>query len=102
LTSQEIKSIMSIAKKGRKYWKPERPINPVLILTGNELFSDFGPPYCWEDSLKKKFDRVTGLLSVCDTTQQIYLNLPSWHTEWHEKWEKQRQKRMANRKKKEN
>ena len=102
LTSQEIKIIASIAKKGRKYWKPEKPINPVLILTGNELLSDFGPPYCWEDSLKKKIDRVAGLLSVCDTTQQIYLNLPSWHTEWHEKWEKQRQKRILSKRKKEN
>jgi len=84
LTSQEIKSITSIAKKGRKYWKLERPINPVMILTGNELFSDFGPPYCWVDSVKKRFDRVTGFLNLCDTTQQIYLNLPSWHTEWHD------------------
>jgi hypothetical protein len=95
LTPQEISNITRIAKQGRKYWKPERPINPVLVLTGNELLSDFGPPYCWEDSIKKKFDRVTGLLSVCNTTQQIYLNLPSWHTEWQEKWEKRRSRRLA-------
>lgn len=95
LTPREIKSITSIAKKGRKYWKPEQPINPVMILTGNELLHDFGPPYCWEDSIKKKFNYVTGLLSVCDATQQIYLDLPSWHTEWHEKWEKKRQRRLA-------
>ena len=96
LSPQEIKGIASIAKQGRKYWKPERPINPVMILTGTELLSDIGPPYCWEDSQKKKFERVAGLLGVCDTTQQIYLNLPSWHTEWYEKWEKKSQRRMTN------
>ena len=102
LSPQEIKGIASIAKQGRRYWKPERPINPVMILTGTELLSDFGPPYCWEDSQKKKFDRVAGLLDICDTTQQIYLNLPSWHKDWDEKWEKKYQRRMANKRKREN
>lgn len=96
LSPQEIKGIASIAKQGRRYWKPEKPINPVMILTGTELLSDLGPPYCWEDSQKKNFDRVAGLLRVCDTTQQIYLNLPSWHTEWYEKWEKKSRRRMTN------
>jgi hypothetical protein len=102
LTQQEMVSITRIAKKGREYWKLERPINPVMILTGNELLHDFGPPYCWEDSNKKNLSRARGLLSVCDTTQQIYLNLRSWQAEWHEKWEKKRQKRMAKKRNKEN
>jgi len=95
LTKKEVAGITKIAKAGRKYWKTERPINPVLILTGNELLSHFGPPYCWEDSIKKKFDRVHGLIGLSDATQQLYLNLPSWETEWHEKWEKRHKKRMA-------
>jgi hypothetical protein len=33
LTQQEVARIKRIATKGRKYWKAERPINPVLILT---------------------------------------------------------------------
>lgn len=99
LTAKEIKGISRIAKAGRKYWKNDRPINPVLILTGNELFSFHGPPYCWQDvGLKDKFDRVSGLISICDATQQIYLKLPSWQEEWHKKWEKQHQKRQAKKK----
>lgn len=95
LTAKEIKAITRIAKAGRKFWKSERPINPILILTGNELFSFHGPPYCWEDAgIKNKFNHLRGLLSICDATQQIYLKLPSWETEWHEKWEKQHQKRI--------
>ena len=95
LGSKEVAGITRIAKAGRKYWKTERRVNPVLILTGNELLQEFGPPYCWEDSVKKKFEHLSGLLAVCDATQQIYLNLPSWQAEWHERWEKRRQRRMT-------
>lgn len=94
LTADEIKSITKIAKKGRKLWKSGRPINPVLILTGTELLSFQGPPYCWEDSVKNKFDHIRGLLSVCDATQQIYLKLPSWEKEWYDKREEQHKKRQ--------
>jgi len=87
LTPREVKALSRIARAGRKRWKSQRPINPVLVLTGNELLGFEGPPYCWKTlGLDKKFDRVRGLLSVCDATQQIYLKLPSWETEWHDKW----------------
>lgn len=95
LNKDEITGITKIAKTGRKYWKTERPINPVLVLTGNELLSHFGPPYCWDDENKKKFDHYRGLIGLCNTTQQLYLSLPSWETEWHEKWEKRHKKRLA-------
>ena len=45
----------SIAKRGRKYWKSDRPINPVLILTGTELLSFSGAPHCWDDDLEAAF-----------------------------------------------
>lgn len=96
LTPKEVSSIARLAKRGRKYWKNNRPINPVLILTGNELLSFHGPPYCWEGAgHPKKFERVAGLMSVCNATQELYLDLPSWESEWHEAWEKRRQKREA-------
>lgn len=99
LNREEIREIAKIAKTGRKHWKSERPINPVLILTGNEILSDLGPPHCWEDiGLSKKFDRVYGLLDICNATQQIYLNLPSWHDFWHEEIEKRRSKNVYKKK----
>lgn len=94
LTPYEIKELTKIAKTGRKFWKSERPVNPVLILTGNELLSFNGPPYCWDDSTKSRFPHIRGLISICDATQQLYLSLPSWQTEWHDKWEKEHQKRL--------
>jgi hypothetical protein len=95
LTPVEVTEIKRIARRGRRDWKPERSINPVLILTGNELLSNHGPPYCWDESIKQKFDRLRGLISVCDATQQIYLGLPSWAEEREAKWEKKRLRRVG-------
>ncbi len=94
LTAKEKKELTRIAKAGRKYWKVERPLNPVAILTGTELLSLFGAPYCWEEPTKTKFSRVAGLLELCNATQQIYLGLPSWEAAWHDHWQKQLQKRQ--------
>jgi len=33
-----------------------------------------------------------GFLGICDATQQIYLNLPSWEVEWQEAWERRRRR----------
>jgi hypothetical protein len=95
LTSKEISEIIRIAKLGRKYWKAERPINPVLVLTGTELLSQSGPPYCWDEPIKTKYNQVSGLLNLCNVSQQIYLNLPAWEAEWHEKFEKKARRRQA-------
>ncbi|MDB5992823.1 MAG: hypothetical protein JWQ10_4226 [Herbaspirillum sp.] len=77
LTKREISALTRLTKAGRKYWKSERPINPVLILTSNELLTTKRPPYCWDESLQKRFSHVHDLLSLCDATQKIYLRLPS-------------------------
>lgn len=95
LSPTEIVEIGKITKAGRKYWNAERPLNAVLILTGTELFGDFAPPYCWDDATKKRFEDVHGLLDLCDATQQLYLQLPSWRTEWHEQFERRRTRSMA-------
>jgi hypothetical protein len=95
LTAREIAAISRIARTGRAYWKSERPVNPVLILTGNELLNWNRPPYCWDETLKKRFDHLAGLLALCNATQQIYLGLPSWEAEWHEAFEKRRRKHLA-------
>ncbi|MEX3930024.1 hypothetical protein AB4Y36_39545 [Paraburkholderia sp. BR10936] len=44
LTAKEIASIGKLAKFGRRHWKAERSINPVLILTGTELLGWNRPP----------------------------------------------------------
>jgi hypothetical protein len=95
LSRAEVREIGRIAKAGRKYWKAERPINPVLVLTGNELFHVAAPPYCWDETKRKRFEHVHGLFDICDATQQLYLNLPSWRADWHDKFQKRRERALA-------
>src|SRR5262249_43275007 len=96
LTSREKREISSIARRGRRYWKPEHPINPVCVPTGHELFSLHGPPYCWKElNLESKFERVVGLLEFCNATQQIHLGLPHWQEDWLKNWEGQRIRRAV-------
>jgi hypothetical protein len=96
LEKSELAAIKSIAKRGRKHWKAGRPINPVCILTGHELMSHFGPPYCWKAlHVAEKHSRIVGLMEFCDATQQIHLGLPSWRDDWHKMWDRRHARRVA-------
>ena len=80
--------------------KDERPYNPVLILTGNELFGEFNISITWNElgGAYKAFSQYGGardILQLCDHTQQIYLGLKSWHHTWREKWERRRQRKIT-------
>jgi hypothetical protein len=80
----------------RKYGALERPKNPVLLLTGTELFSALGPPQCWKDAggPMKTFAESGfsshSLIQLCDATQQLHLGMQPWHNEWAAKFGKRR------------
>lgn len=88
LTKEEIAALTRLAKFGRKYWKAERPLNPVLILTGAELLTWERPPLCWKEELQKRFQNLHSLMEHCNASQQIYLGLPSWQEDWHAAFER--------------
>jgi hypothetical protein len=92
LTPKEVVALRRVAARGRKYWKAERPVNPVLVLTGTELLGWGRPPLCWKKEDQDRFRDVYGLLSLCDATQQLYLGLPPTHDDWHRRWEKNRER----------
>jgi hypothetical protein len=87
LTGNEKKLLRALVNRGRKYWKAERPYNPVLILTGTELFADFRPEYSWKEgsashsAMAQKMQGHMSILGLCDATQQLYLDMKPWH-EW--------------------
>ena len=85
LTNSEKKLIRVVANRGRKYFKSERPFNPVLVLTANELFADDDPREVWKNlggnhamHYHSHGDRHD-LVSLADATQQIYLGMKPWH-----------------------
>jgi hypothetical protein len=93
LTEAEKKLLRPFVNSGRKYWKEERPYNPVLILTGTELFSVYRPEESWKKAGGQhapwavKFQRGhLSLLELCDATQQIYLGLKPWKQWLQERW----------------
>ena len=94
LEPNEINRIKQLTNAGMKYWKAERPINPVLILTGHELFNHFGAPTCWKDlTVPDWAKRAHSILEVCNATQAIHLGLPHWQETWRKDFEKRRKGR---------
>ena len=95
LTPREIKEITKIAKAGMKLWKAERPLNPVLVLTGHELFGRFSPPHCWDGlTIPGWAKEAYSLLAVCNATQAIHLGMPLWAETWNAEFEKKRQRKQ--------
>ena len=96
LTDCEKKIIAKLARRGRKHFKAEQWMNPVLILTGIELFNDFDPPSCWKDkgapynTFADNWHVRDGIQELCNVTQQMHLGIESYW-DWYEQ---KRQKRM--------
>jgi len=85
LTEDEKTLLRPVVNRGRRYWKSERPYNPVLILTGNELFADGDPRQHWKElgGIHETHSHTWGgdrdIVSLADDTQQIYLGMKPWH-----------------------
>ncbi len=101
LTEKEKKLLRPLVNKGRKYWKAERPYNPVLILTGNELFGHLSVTKSWE-KLGQRHQQCSKwhsidfkLVDLCDATQQIYMDMESWADWLKAKWERRRKLRKS-------
>lgn len=81
LTRGEQRRLAALAKAGRTPIEAGRWRAPLIILTGREIFSDFGPPFCWKN-LPAPFARAaqlckpaTDLLSFAQATQFAYLGI---------------------------
>lgn len=97
LTDTEKRMIKPLVNSGRRHWKAEQMYNPVVILTGTELFSTHGIPHCWKGKegiageLEKGKFYSRNLSDIADATQQIYLDMKPYH-EWRAEQWKKRQK----------
>ncbi len=101
ITDKEKRLLRPVVNRGRRYWKAERPFNPVLVLTGTELFSWKSPTNTWEDkggrhaAFRHRWFE-SDLIKLCDATQQLYLDMDPWY-DW---LEDKRAKRTRRRKRK--
>jgi hypothetical protein len=99
----EKKRITQLAQRGRRHLRADMWHNPVLILTGIELFSDHGPPYCWQDaggSFAQFANTYRGhdeIQELCGATQQLHFGMESYR-DWLEKERTKRQVRRSRKK----
>ncbi|MBI1923890.1 hypothetical protein HYR99_06530 [Candidatus Poribacteria bacterium] len=83
LTEKEKRMLRPVVNRGRRNWKAGRPYNPVLILTGTELFSMSWLSESWKNrggihALFAQRDIDTRDLSeLYEMTQQLYLGVKS-------------------------
>ena len=81
LDDDETIQLAALSKKGRRRVGAEEPVNPVMLLTGSELFANFSITSYWKElggrhaQLAEQLHRDHDLLSLCSITQQLYLDL---------------------------
>lgn len=73
LKQKEKTILRRVVNRSRKHRKNNRPFNPVLILTGKELFLES----LWDSHLDE-WGPARDLFELCDLTQQLYLDVDSW------------------------
>jgi len=98
LAAKEVKLLTSLVRKEWRKRLGRHAYSPIIILTGTELYSLRGLPYCWEgkdgmgDQFQKSHFYRHDLRTLADTTQQLYLGLGSFY-EWAEQQKKSNGKR---------
>ena len=78
VSPEERRHLSRVAKWGRIPDVTGRPRNPVIVLTGTELFADISVRAAWDKAggqLKSLSGQTDGLQSFADATQQVYLGL---------------------------
>ncbi|MGE0175376.1 MAG: hypothetical protein AB7T49_21510 [Oligoflexales bacterium] len=102
-TPLEKELLSSFVKWCRRLDESGQPTNPVILLTGHELFTDYLKT-AWEKLGKphsdfSELDHLRNLYSLADATQQIYLSLPSFDQWRTDDWKKRvaRKKALAKR-----
>ena len=101
LTDKEKRLLHPVVNQGRKYWKADRPYNPVIILTGNELCGDLDVCDTWRNlggihaAHSHRHGEQSELALLADATQQIYLGMEPWHRWLEKRWKRKADRRAA-------
>lgn len=87
LSPKEQDLLRPVIYRNMRLRKRGRPHNDVLVLTGNELFASIGLHHSWEriggrhkDIAVKTSGRFWQLADICESTNELYLNTPTFHS----------------------
>ena len=85
LDDDEKRILRLVVNRSRKSRKNGRPFNPILILTGTELFWQSSLSE-WRQKMQEKIKFISSpsgprseLLEICGSTQQVYLDMGPWN-----------------------
>ena len=86
LRDEEKTILCTLVNRSRKNRQNNRPFNPILILTGKELFwkSDFSEWWKKRGGMRMAVNSREGMLELCDFTLQTNLGIDSWD-QWFNK-----------------
>ena len=86
LRDEERTILCALVNRSRKSRLNNRPFNPILILTGKELFwkSDFSEWWEKRGGMRMAVNSQEGMLELCDFTLQTNLGIDSWDR-WFDK-----------------
>ena len=86
LRNEEKTILCALVNRSRRNRLNNRPFNPILILTGKELFwkSDFSEWWKKRGGLRMAVNSREGMLELCDFTLQTNLGIDSWD-QWFNK-----------------
>lgn len=99
-TLSESKILRSFVTWGRRVNAYGDPVNPVLLLTSHELTMDYDVSHVWKElggrhAQFSDSNQIRTLSAFADATQQLYLNMRSFHVERREYWQKRHARRHA-------
>ena len=86
LLDEEKAVLCPLVNRSRRNRKNNTPFNPILILTGKELFWKSRLSQWWTErgGMRMAVNAQEGMLELCDLSQQINLNIESWDR-WFDK-----------------
>ena len=100
LSDAEHVQIAKLATWGRLPSADNRPRNPVIVLTGTELFAAHSISEAWREAGGKRkslaepgYVRMDNLQTLADLTQQVYLGLQPVQEWLHEYWQRRYERR---------
>jgi hypothetical protein len=90
-TTSELDLLKNLARWGRARHVFGKPRNPVIVLTGTELFAVHGIREAWRTAggnaskfVQHAATDLSDLHQLAECTQQLYLGLPPFHADFHE------------------
>ena len=99
-TDAEKELLVPFVKWARRPDAVSEPTNPVLLLTGNELFCEFSVNETWKKLQGRyaqfaDYHHTRHLRGFAEATQAIYLGTPTFHADLEAAWKKRAARRAA-------